>query len=160
MYKGQILCGMASFKKHCAFGFWNASAMKDPSGILERQERSGMGNLGRIESLKDLPKDKLLISYIKEAMQLIDEGKFNRKQAVTQKTELIMHPEFAEALKKNKKADLYFASLSYSKKKDYLEWVNEAKQDTTRKTRINTSIEWLSEGKSRNWKYEKRSSQA
>ena len=73
-YKGNMLCSMAAFKQHCAFGFWKASLLKDPAGVLQRGEESSAGSLGRITSLKDLPADKILLAYIKEAVTLNDQG--------------------------------------------------------------------------------------
>ncbi|HWY11932.1 MAG TPA: DUF1801 domain-containing protein, partial [Bacteroidia bacterium] len=75
MYNGSILCSMAAFKQHAVFGFWLESKMKDPHKILSRgKNRESMGHLGQLKSIKDLPSDKILISYIKEAMSLIDAG--------------------------------------------------------------------------------------
>src|SRR5688572_26225320 len=75
MYKGSNLCSMASFKQHCAFGFWLGSKMKDPKKILNTGEnKTAMGHLGQLRSMKDLPSDKIMLAYIKEAMTLIDKG--------------------------------------------------------------------------------------
>lgn len=151
-YKG-LFCGMAAFKEHCTFGFWKGSLMKDPENILENKEKV-MGHLGRITSLKDLPSDLILISYLKEAMKLNEEGiKVPKKKATTNK-ELEVPAYFIKALKKNSPAYKNFEEFSYSKKKEYVEWVTEAKQEATREKRIQTAIEWIQEGKSRNWKYE------
>ena len=150
-YKG-LFCGMAAFKEHCTFGFWKGSIMKDPENILENKEKS-MGHLGRITSLEDLPPDKILIAYIKEAKRLNDEGiKVAKKKPVTNK-ELEVPAYFIKALKKNPDAYKNFEEFSYSKKKDYVEWLSEAKQEATREKRMQTAIEWIQEGKSRNWKY-------
>ena len=74
-YKGDILCGMAAFKQHCSFGFWKASLMQDPDNILGSKEIKAMGQFGRITSISDLPSDKTMIKYLKEAMKLNEEGK-------------------------------------------------------------------------------------
>jgi len=156
-YKGSILCSMASFKQHCAFGFWKASIMKDPEDVLQLVGRTAMGHLDRIESLKDLPSDKILIAYIKEAAKLNeDDIKLPPKKKSTDKKELIVPNDLSAALKKNKKASATFDAFSYSNKKDYVEWITEAKTDATRETRLDTAIEWMSEGKNRNWKYQKK----
>jgi uncharacterized protein YdeI (YjbR/CyaY-like superfamily) len=156
VYKGSNLCGMAAFKQHCVFGFWLGSKMKDPKKILRTGEnKTSMGNLGKMTSLKDLPSDKILIAYIKEAMSLIDKGeKLEKAAPVTNKT-LKVPAYFLAALKKNKKAIKTFEEFSPSHKKEYVEWVTEAKTETTRESRLRTAIEWMSEGKARHWKYTK-----
>lgn len=155
-YKGSILCSMASFKQHCTFGFWLASLMKDPDGILSVNERTAMGHLGQIKSVDDLPSDAVLKRYIKQAMQLIDSGaKLVKKPSRADPAALIIPDYFKAALAKNKKANEKFENFPYSHKKEYVMWITEAKTDTTRQKRIDTAIEWIAEGKGRNWKYEK-----
>lgn len=158
MYKGSILCGMAAFKKHCAFNFWLGSKMKDPDGILEQVSRTSMGHLGRIESPDDLPPRKVLLKYVKEAMKLTDAGaKMSRSAPVKkEKKELVVPSWFMTALKRNKEALATFRAFSYSKQNDYVEWLTEARSESTREKRMETAIEWLAEGKSRNWKYERK----
>lgn len=153
MYKG-ILCSMASFKQHCSFGFWKGALIL---GGKECKPGEGMGQFGRIVSLKDLPARRALVKYVAEAKRLNDEGVKSptRSKPRTAKAELEVPSLFTAALKKNKKALATFEAFSYSKKKEYVEWVTQAKTDETRGRRLKTSIEWLSEGKARNWKYEK-----
>jgi uncharacterized protein YdeI (YjbR/CyaY-like superfamily) len=155
VYNDTILCSMASFKAHCAFGFWLSSMMKDKYGALSLgQEREAMGHVGKIQSRKDLPSDKILADCIKEAMQLIDSGaKLQKKERAASSKELEIPAYFIPALKKNKKALATFENFSYSQKKEYVEWVTEAKTEKTRYSRLETAIEWMSEGKIRNWKY-------
>jgi uncharacterized protein YdeI (YjbR/CyaY-like superfamily) len=154
-YKG-VLCSMAAFKEHCAFNFWKVKLMNDPYNILEKEERTGMGVLGRIKSISELPKDKIFLSYIKEAVRLNDEGvKIQRKPAAKEKKELSIPDYFMKALKKDKKALKTFENFSYSHKKEYVEWVTEAKTEETRNKRLSTAVEWMAEGKGRNWKYVK-----
>ena len=154
-YKGSTLCGMSAFKEHCAFMFWKAKLMKDPEGILQVAERAAMGNFNRITSLKDLPSDKILIAYIKEAMRLNEEDVKlpARKKAAVK--ELEMPADFAAALKKNKNAQTVFDSFPPGKRKDYIEWITEAKTEATKLKRIATAVEWIAEGKARHWKYQK-----
>ena len=153
-YKG-IMASMASFKEHCAFGFWKASLMTDPENRLTGMGETAMGHFGRITRLTDLPNDKIMLRYIKEAAKLNEEGiKIARKPKSTEKKLLIVPDYFKKALNKNKIASKTFESFSYSHKKDYLEWVTEAKTEETREKRISTALEWMAEGKSRNWKYE------
>jgi uncharacterized protein YdeI (YjbR/CyaY-like superfamily) len=155
VYKGSNLCGMAAFKQHCVFGFWLGSKMKDPNKILRTGEnKTSMGNLGRMSSLKDLPSDKILIAYIKEAMRLIDKGEKVEKAPPAKKA-MKVPAYMISALKKNKKAMTAFENFSPSHKNEYVEWITEAKTETTRSSRLKTAIEWMSEGKSRNWKYKK-----
>ncbi len=155
-YKGQMMCSMASFKQHCAFGFWKAAIMKDSILIENAKSESAMGHLGKITSLKDLPSDKKIISWIKEAMKLNEEGKIVPKPKPTEKDkkELTVPPALQTALNKNKKAKSTFENFAYSHRKEYIQWITEAKTDVTRDKRIATTIEWLAEGKGRNWKYQ------
>ena len=146
---------MASFTKHCAIGFWKAALMKDSDklvGMAKTQE--AMGHLGKISSVKDLPKDSVLKKYIKDAMKLNDEGiKLSVKTKSGNKTELEVPDYFYKALSKNKKASKTFENFSPSNKKEYVSWVQDAKTETTRTSRLETAIEWMSEGKIKNWKY-------
>jgi uncharacterized protein YdeI (YjbR/CyaY-like superfamily) len=159
-YNGSILCNMAAFKQHCAFGFWNAPLLKDPEGILQVKDRNAMGHFDRITSLKDLPSDKIILAYVKEAALLIKEGK-GMKARVKKETSkapastLPMPAGLVAALKKNKKAQATFDAFPPSHRKEYIEWISEAKTEPTREKRIATTLEWLTEGKSRNWKYQK-----
>ena len=159
LYKGKILCSMASFKEHCAFGFWLAPEMKDPDKIFMRDKEgveSAMGHLGKIKSLKDLPSDKILLKYIKEAMLLIDQGVTLSSKTKNKKADEIPLPaEVLNRLKKNKSALTFFDSLSASQKNEYTNWILDAKQESTKERRIVQMIEQLSEGKTRNWKYER-----
>ncbi len=150
MYKG-MMCSMASFKAHCAFGFWKAELL-----MADEARREAMGHFGRIESLKDLPSKKVLTAYVKQAMKLNDEGvaaPARIKPAAPR--ELVIPAELAAALKKAPAARKHFDAFSPSKQRDYAEWISEAKTDVTRTRRLEQAIEWIAEGKSRNWKYEK-----
>lgn len=155
-YNGSILCSIASFKRHCAFGFWLGSQMKDPDGILENTKRSSMGHLGRITSVDDLPPAEVLASYIRQAMALIDQGVKLRKPVSDSRKVVSVPDYFLTALKQNKAALRNFNEFTYSKRKDYIEWITGAKSDVTRATRLKTALEWIAEGKSRNWKYERK----
>ncbi len=150
-YKG-ILCSMASFKQHCSFGFWKASLMDDTQHILAVESES-MGSLGKLASLKDLPADKIMIAYIKQAAKLNDDGVKLIKRPATTKKDLVISDYFKKALAKNKKAKVVFESFSYSQQKEYVEWVTEAKTDETRLKRMTKTLAQLAEGKFLNWKY-------
>ena len=156
-YKGEMMCSMAAFKQHAVFGFWKAAIMKDPVLVENARSEVAMGHLGRLTSLKDLPSDKKITAWIKEAMKLNDEGiKLPAKTKPSEKKELIVPGYFGKALIKNKKAKQVFDNFSYSHKKDYVEWLNEAKTEETRNSRMATALEWLAEGKSRHWKYQRK----
>jgi len=150
-YKG-IMCSMSAYKQHCAFGFWKASLMKDAKKLLDNR-KEGMGSFGRITSMKDLPSDKIIISYIKEAMELNDAEIKVKKLKPTAKKELVIPKYFIEAVKKNKKAFATFENFSDSNKREYVDWITEAKTEETRTKRLDQAIEWMAEGKIRNWKY-------
>ncbi|MFA3783495.1 YdeI family protein [Melioribacteraceae bacterium 4301-Me] len=151
-YKGDIMCSMAAFKQHASFGFWKAALIKEAVLAKAAKSEAAMGSLGKITSLKDLPSDKKLISLIKKAAKLNEAGiKVSKKKKI--KKELEIPDYFIKALSKNKKALTSFKNFSYSHKKEYVEWISEARTEETRNKRIATAIEWLSEGKPRNWKY-------
>ena len=153
-YKG-IICSMASFKNHASFGFWKGSLMKDSKQLLTIMGDTDMARFDKIVSLKDLPADKILLEYIREAARLNEEGiKLPAKEKRTKRPEIPMPEEFTAALKRNKKALTTFEQLSASHKREYLEWITEAKTEATREKRLDTTIEWLSEGKNMNWKYQ------
>jgi uncharacterized protein YdeI (YjbR/CyaY-like superfamily) len=147
-YKGEMMCSMASFKGHCAFGFWKASLV-----LGEKAAGGAMGHLGRITSLDDLPPDRTLASYIRKAAKLNDEGVKAARTPRRAKPELEVPEDLTRALKKNKKALTAFDAFPPSHKREYVEWIVDAKREDTRKRRVASAIEWIAEGKSRNWKY-------
>ena len=148
MHKG-ILCGMAAFKEHCAFGLWKGSLI-----LGTGRDKDGMGSFGRICSLKDLPSKKELIGYIKEGVKLNEEGvKSPERMKPKTPRPVIVPDDLTAALQKNKKAQATFEGFSLSHKREYIEWITEAKTEATRSRRLETTIEWLTEGKPRNWKY-------
>jgi uncharacterized protein YdeI (YjbR/CyaY-like superfamily) len=148
-----ILCGMSAFKHHCAFGFWLYELVLDMKD-KHAAEWDGMGQFGRITSLADLPSDTQLLALIRKAVQLNESG-VKRPAAARPavRKELIVPDYMTAALKKNKKALAAFEAFSYSHKKEYVEWITEAKREETRQKRIETMLAWLTEGKSRHWKY-------
>lgn len=151
------MCSMAAFKQHCAFGFWKASIMKDKTLAKNSESESAMGHYGKITSLNDLPSDKKIIAHIKDAMMLNERGiKLPPKKVTKAKKEIVVPVFFLKELKKNKKAFTVFEAFSPSHKREYVEWISEAKTGETKNRRMETAIEWMSEGKSRNWKYIKK----
>lgn len=148
-YKG-MLCNMASFKSHCAFGFWKAKLVLD-AGDLRSDE--AMGQLGRITRIADLPARRKLVGYVKKAAELNDAGVKVARRAAAPKPAVEPPPELLAALRKNKKARSTFEGFPPSHKREYVEWIRDAKTDATRQRRIAQAIEWMAEGKSRNWKY-------
>jgi uncharacterized protein YdeI (YjbR/CyaY-like superfamily) len=150
-----MLCNMAAFKEHCSFGFWKAALLKDPEDILHLAERNAMGHFDKITTLKDLPADRILIAYLKEAA-LLNKNNIKLKRPKTgPKKELPLPRALSASLKKNKKASAVFEAFSPSNRREYIEWINEAKTEETQNKRLVTAIGWLEEGKSRNWKYKK-----
>jgi uncharacterized protein YdeI (YjbR/CyaY-like superfamily) len=149
-YKG-VMCGMAAFKEHCAFGFWKEALIVDRD---QAAEKTGMGSFGCITSLADLPGERRLIQYVKKAAALNEAGIKAPRRTQPKKREPLEVPDyFSAALKKNAKARKTFEGFPPSKRREYLEWVTEAKRAETRSERLATSIEWLAEGKPRHWKY-------
>lgn len=150
MYKG-MMCSMASFKAHCALNFWKAELL-----MADEANREAMGQFGRIVSIKDLPSKKALTGYIKRAMKLNDDGVAAPARAKPAEPRALSIPdELSAALEKSPAARQHFEAFSPSKQRDYAEWITEAKTETTRTRRLEQAIEWIAEGKARNWKYEK-----
>jgi uncharacterized protein YdeI (YjbR/CyaY-like superfamily) len=145
-----MLCGMAAFKQHATFGFWKGKQIVDTKG---RDLDAAMGQFGRLTSVGELPAKRVLMGYVKKAMALNESG-VKLKRVVRARPSLPMPAPFAAALARNRRARATFDALSPSCRREYLEWIVEAKRDETRARRIATSIEWLAEGKKRNWKYE------
>jgi len=148
-HKGTV-CSMAAFKQHCAFGFWKQALLEQDAFPAEK---TAMGSFGRITTVKDLPTDKVMIGLIQQAVELNEKGIKVAKKPV-EKKELIVPKDLTSALSKNKTAKTTFDKFSPSHKREYVAWIEEAKTEPTRNKRLATTVEWLSEGKSRNWKYE------
>jgi uncharacterized protein YdeI (YjbR/CyaY-like superfamily) len=154
-YKGP-LAGMAAFKHHCTFGFWKHGLVEKRLG-LKPAERGAWGTFGRITSVKDLPSERALMRYVKAAAELNDQGvKVPRKVRPAADKIVDVPEDLLAALIRNPKARDAFDGMSYSHKKEYVQWITEAKADATRERRIATAVEWMAEGKSRNWKYERK----
>lgn len=147
MYKGKLMCSMAAFKQHCSFHFWHG---KD---VVGETDMEGMGQFGKITSVKELPSKKELITYVRKAIALREAGAIRKRAKPTHKPPLILPTDFAALLKKHAAARKTFEAFSPSAQRDYVDWIVEAKTDATRQKRIATSLEWLTEGKHRNWKY-------
>jgi uncharacterized protein YdeI (YjbR/CyaY-like superfamily) len=149
VYKG-ILCGMGAFKEHCILGFWKGSLIL---GERDGKAAEAAGQFGRITKIGDLPSKKVLSGYIKEAMELNENGVKPPARPQKAPAELVVPDDLAVALRKNAKARATFEGFSPSSKREYLEWITEAKTESTRSRRLETAIEWMAEGKPRNWKY-------
>ena len=147
-YKGPLV-GMAAFKAHCVFGFWKGALMKTTPKDKSTQ---AMGQFGRFESIDDVPSAAAIVKMVKEAKALNDAGvKVPRERKP--KPPLSAPRDMLAAIKKNKKAQQAYEAFSPSHRREYIEWITEAKSDETRARRLETAIQWMSEGKSRNWKY-------
>ena len=158
-YRGAILCNMSAFKEHCSFGFWGeeiGAVLREAGAVQD----GGMGSLGRIISIKDLPSERLMLGWIRQAAAFVESGNYTSPIAARRKVVKAPSPvpeappEFAAALKRNKKASAVFAAFSPSCKKEYVEWIADAKRPETREKRIQSAVEWIAEGKQRNWKYQ------
>lgn len=149
-WNGRILCQMAAFKQHVAFGFWHGTAVTGESDAADQ----AMGQLGRITALGDLPGKRQLAGWIKQARVLIEQG---AKPPALQPTARKPPPEVPEDLSRalcgNKTAATFFESLPPGGKREYVEWLTEAKREDTRQRRLAQAVEWMAEGKTRHWKY-------
>ncbi len=152
-YKG-VICSIAAFKEHCAFGYWKEPLIPEMHEHI-KNKASAWGSIGRVTSVKDLPSDELIIRWTKAAIELNEKGiKLDRgpKGPATEKN---IPADLSKALKANEKAEGYWKEFSTSKKNEYIDWLEEAKTEETRNKRLETAIEWISEGKERMWKYHK-----
>lgn len=146
-----ILAGMAAFKAHCVFGFWKHELLvKDDPKSLE-----AMGSFGCLRGIDDLPSRAKLVALVKQARKLNEDGIVAPRTKTARKRPAPMHPEFARALARNTRARKTFEAFAPSHKREYQEWISEAKRDETRERRIATAIEWLADGKTRNWRYQR-----
>ncbi|MFI5311821.1 MAG: YdeI/OmpD-associated family protein [Gemmatimonadales bacterium] len=154
-YKG-MFCGMAAFKAHSIFGFWKHSLLVGRVKGMPKVGTPAWGTFGRLTSLDDLPTDATLLAAVKEAKRLNDEGvKPPKRKVIPAKDRVLQVPDyFMRAVRRDKKALAYFGGASYSCRKEYVQWVTEAKAEETRERRLKTAVEWMSRGKNRNWKYE------
>lgn len=146
-YRGQNLAGMAAFKEHATFGFWQGKL------VVGEAKESGMGQFGRLTSLADLPKRADLENMVAKAARLIDEG-VKAPRATANKAPVTVPQDLQAAIDANPAAAATFAAFPPSCRREYVEWITEAKRDETRTKRLNQAIEWMAEGKRRHWKYE------
>ena len=150
-HKGGPFVSMAAFKGHVGLGFWKSSLMDDPNGLFKAD--GSAGSIGKIRSVADLPADDVLKAYFKNAMALNDQGIKITKKVTAPKAELPVPDDLIAAFKINQAALQHFEQFSPSGKREYLEWLAEAKSETTRSKRLETMMEWVAEGKTRHWKY-------
>ena len=149
------LIGLAAFKNHLHVLFWKYKLMSDPAGLLCNEDC--MGRIGMITSMDDLPPSKMLLRYIREAALLNEKGVKLSPRNYTSERKQLEAPDFlVAALKRNKNAREVFEAFSYSHKKEYIMWLTDAKTEETRKKRLAIALEWMAEGKSRNWKYQRK----
>ena len=159
VHGGTILCNISAFRAHCSFGFWGAEIGKVlvQDGVVRE---GGMGSLGRITSVEDLPPDKKLVGYIRQAAARIDAGLGDNRIVVARRVVKAPKPpvevpaEFTAALRRDRKAAAAYAAFSPSCQREYAQWIAEAKRPETRERRIAQAVEWIAEGKQRNWKYQ------
>ena len=150
-YKAAPMCMMAAFKQHCSFGFWLSKEVTGGS------DEDGMGQFGKLASLKDLPPDRQLSAHLKKAMALNEAGVKKARPKAAAKPAPTPPDDLAALLaqKKHAAARKAWESFPPGAQHEYVDWIAEAKTDATRQKRLATTLEWLAEGKRRNWKYEK-----
>jgi uncharacterized protein YdeI (YjbR/CyaY-like superfamily) len=147
-YKG-MLCGMAAFTKHCAFGFW-----KDKLIVRDDRSSGAMGSFGRITAVSDLPSKRQIVGYVRQAMKLNDDGVKSPTRSKQARRPAPRTPaDLAAALRRSAKARTVYKEFTPTNKRDYVEWLTEAKTPETRSRRLAQAIEWIAAGKPRNWKY-------
>jgi uncharacterized protein YdeI (YjbR/CyaY-like superfamily) len=148
-YKGRLVCGMAAFKQHATFGFWQGGKVLGEA--LGRAE-AAMGQFGRLTDVSQLPPREVLEDYVRQAVCLIDEGA-TRKPTKAARPALPVPEDLARALAAMPAAQATFDAFPPGQRREYIEWLTEAKRDETRQRRLAQAVEWMAEGKPRNWKY-------
>ncbi|MGH8251262.1 MAG: YdeI/OmpD-associated family protein [Steroidobacteraceae bacterium] len=151
-YKG-IVASMAAFKQHAAFGFWKQRLLEEQTGFTLKRGDAAMGGR-KIVSPADLPTDAELLRAIKAAVELNDQDIKLPNTGRAKKPPVKPPADLLAGLRKNAKAKATFDAFPQSKKRDYVDWITEAKQEATRRRRLATAIEWMAQGKARHWKYE------
>ena len=152
MYEG-MLCSMAAFRAHCTFGFWKGPlVVRQPA-----QMGPAMGQFGRITRPSDLPSRRRLVGYVKKAARLNERGvKAPRGSKARQRRRLRVPVDLSARLDRNAAARATFEGFSPARRREYLEWIADAKGADTRRRRLETAVEWMAEGKPHNWRYESR----
>lgn len=148
-HAGGILCGMAAFKRHVSFGYWKHVL------VMGQAERDGMGSYGKMSTLADLPSKARMQADLKKAMRLNEDGVKPQRRSAAPRPELVVPDDLAAALGEHRSAKAAFDGFAPSHRREYIDWIIEAKREETRARRIAQAIGWLDEGKRRNWKYER-----
>lgn len=130
-YKG-VVASMAAFQQHASFGFWKQRLMEDPAGLFPARGDSSMGGK-KIRSAAELPSDAILIRYIKAAVALNEKGAKVPRPPKKKRPPPKPSADLLAAFKRNPKAKATFDAFSPSQRREY--------------------VEWMAEGKTRNWKY-------
>ncbi|MGO1071697.1 YdeI/OmpD-associated family protein [Lysobacter sp. CA199] len=152
VYRGKILCGMAAFKQHATLGFWQAPNI---AGADQSRRNEAMGQFGRLTAIGDLPGPRELTRQAKQAMALIEAGATRSSSKTSSPKPPVVTPQdLAAALKLNARARAAYAAFSPSQKRDYVDWIEGAKREQTRKSRLVQAVEWMEQGKIRFWKYQ------
>jgi uncharacterized protein YdeI (YjbR/CyaY-like superfamily) len=149
-YKGKLVCGMAAFKQHATFGFWQG---RQVVGHGAGSQEAAMGQFGRLTDVAQLPPRTVLEDYVREAMRLIDEGAVRKPAKASPRPALPVPADLAAALAAVPAARASFEGFPPGQRREYIEWITEAKREDTRQRRLAQAVEWMAEGKPRNWKY-------
>ncbi len=149
-----LVVGMAAFKHHVSFGFWKSKLMSDPAGLFSGERAGSMCNI-KLTSVKELPAAKIIKSYVREAIRLNVEGVKVPNRPRSAQAEVIAPADLQSLFRRHKSAAAAFEAMSNSHRREYVEWIDDAKKPETRARRLEQAISLLSEGKTRNWKYER-----
>ena len=148
-----IVAGIAAFKQHCVFGFWKAPLLTLDGKPLSKEMESGAGQFGKLTTVKDLPARTKLLKLVRDAVKLNEAGVSMERKARPAPKPVQVPADLKKALQKSARARAAFEAFSPSHKREYVEWIVEARTEETRQRRLDTALEWIGEGKPRNWKY-------
>jgi uncharacterized protein YdeI (YjbR/CyaY-like superfamily) len=153
VHAGQNIVGLSGFRAYLGLWFFQGALLADKKKkLVNAQEGRTKGmRQWRFESMDEL-QTAVVRAYVKEAMKLAESG-----QAVkpTKRAALALPPELATEFKANKKLQSQFEKLSPGRQREFIEYLSEAKQATTKANRLQKILPMISEGIGLNDRYRK-----
>lgn len=145
-----MVCWLAFFKSHVGLNFFKGSLIEDLHGLYDNASMDKGNRIIKYKTINEI-NENLLEYYIYEAIKHNKEG----AKITSKKVEIEVPKDLAKALEKDIMAKDFFTNLAPGYKRDYIDWIISAKQEKTRLKRLETTLEWLGQGKKKNWRYKK-----